>query len=531
MTPEQKLRMGFDSLYDNHPFISSILARWDVRPARTLPGQMPDPNRPFVIATDGLRLLYNPDEIGEMLIGDVSWLLLHEAGHVFLGHHLRAGQRHPVLWNIACDLALNDLIRSHIPRGSVVLARCLFPDNPEFGFAPNKSAEFYYTALLQKFQDEQPEPQPQPSPQGDADDDETEENDSSETGQSGSSDDKGDNEDADSNSSDESAEDSDSDASAGEGGAADSREHGTTGMGTASDSSGAGDDSDGGHSDGESHAPGDSGENAKSGQSLDDWAEGLPDPTGDVIEPTDLSEARKRGQGEFERELDELEGHWQHCVAQGVAASNACGNTPAWLAQQMEKMFGHKPEHDAKNLLKRFMTLAYRARYTFDRPNRRSAYRRDVVMPAKHSRGGGKGLVIVDTSGSMSTQECETAFSWIEDVVREFPGAKIVLAQCDTRLIPESVQEFDRYDFPIQVPPTWWGRGGTNLRPAFEWVKQNPDSYKWIAVISDMEWTYGYSPDPGVPTIWMSTRYKPDRLPYGQLPFGLCIGPTMEQYQ
>lgn len=517
MNAQQKLRSGFDSLYDNHPFISSILARWNVQSAQCLPGATPDPDKPFVIATDGVRLLYNPDEIEPMLIGDVAWILLHEAGHVFLGHHLRAGTRHPLVWNIASDLALNELIRQYIPRNSVHAQKSIFATDPQFGFEPDKSAEFYYSALMQKFQDQLPQPEPQtmPSPQSDTGDDK-----------------QGDNN-TDGN---EKSEDSDSDEGAGEGDAADSGEHGPTGMGAGSDTSGDGDDSDGGHPNGQSSTPGDPGKNAdngsKTGQSgLDQWAAELPQPTGDVFEPADMVEARKRGGAEFEAVQDEQEGQWQHVVAQGMAAAEACGSIPAWLAQQMEQMFGHDPEHDAKNLLKRFMTLAYRSRYTFDRPARRSCHRKDIILPAKHSRGGGKGLVIVDTSGSMTEKECETAFVWIEDVVRDFPGAKITIAQCDTRLIEESIQDFDRHDFPLKVPPTWWGRGGTNLAPAFEWAKQNPGVYKWIAVVSDMMWSYDDSPDPGTPTIWLSTRYKPENLHYGDVPFGQCIGPTMEQYR
>ena len=62
-------------------------------------------------ATDGKSIFINPsyflgkDERARFII------ILHEIGHVALGHNLRRGNRNQALWNIACDHAINLLLK------------------------------------------------------------------------------------------------------------------------------------------------------------------------------------------------------------------------------------------------------------------------------------------------------------------------------------------------------------------------------------------------------------------------------------
>ena len=61
--------------------------------------------------TDGINIRWNPkDFLGCTFEGRVS-ALLHEIGHVYRLHPLRAGNRCPDVWNIACDIIINRDLR------------------------------------------------------------------------------------------------------------------------------------------------------------------------------------------------------------------------------------------------------------------------------------------------------------------------------------------------------------------------------------------------------------------------------------
>lgn len=69
-------------------------------------------------------------------------LLEHLIKHLLHGHMLRRQERHPLLWDAACDLAINPSIR-HLPPGF------LLPDR--FNLASDQCAEEYYRDLRRPF--------------------------------------------------------------------------------------------------------------------------------------------------------------------------------------------------------------------------------------------------------------------------------------------------------------------------------------------------------------------------------------------
>jgi predicted metal-dependent peptidase len=63
------------------------------------------------MATDGVSLYYNPIFIKEINgMHDLKFILLHEIIHIILMHHLRRGNRDPMIWNIAADYAVNSIL-------------------------------------------------------------------------------------------------------------------------------------------------------------------------------------------------------------------------------------------------------------------------------------------------------------------------------------------------------------------------------------------------------------------------------------
>jgi len=75
------------------------------------------------MATDGRRILYNPEFARQLTGAELEAVLAHEVMHCALGHHCRRGQRDARLWNRAADLAINPLLVSNgfrLPAGALI---------------------------------------------------------------------------------------------------------------------------------------------------------------------------------------------------------------------------------------------------------------------------------------------------------------------------------------------------------------------------------------------------------------------------
>ena len=90
-----------------------------------------------------IKLHIDPDRLEKVSLEDCSRILEHECIHLTMEHLSRIGSRHPYVWNIAADLAVNSLI-PHMSMG-------LVPGKEPFkDFPAGKTAEFYYAMLQNK---------------------------------------------------------------------------------------------------------------------------------------------------------------------------------------------------------------------------------------------------------------------------------------------------------------------------------------------------------------------------------------------
>lgn len=103
------------------------------------------------LATDGKILAYNPEYVANLRQDEIIGVLAHEVMHNALKHHARTEGRCPKRWNIACDLAINPLLRDAgfaLPQGG------LFPGEGDYRrLKPGLSAEEYYGSLQEDRED------------------------------------------------------------------------------------------------------------------------------------------------------------------------------------------------------------------------------------------------------------------------------------------------------------------------------------------------------------------------------------------
>ena len=95
------------------------------------------------LAAGRVELIVNPSFFLGLKADERVALLKHEVLHVVLKHLVRSRDRDPLLWNIACDIVVNELIPPFpLPPGA--LTRATFPDAP---LQPNMTAERIYDVL------------------------------------------------------------------------------------------------------------------------------------------------------------------------------------------------------------------------------------------------------------------------------------------------------------------------------------------------------------------------------------------------
>ena len=121
------------------------------------------------------NLLINPTFFKSLTIDERIAVLVHECQHVILNHIHRKGERNHKLFNLAADIAINQLI-DNIPKEG------FFPKT--FDFPKNLSAEQYYELLLeeQKNQEKEKEEFEESNESGDEESNESGDEESNESG-------------------------------------------------------------------------------------------------------------------------------------------------------------------------------------------------------------------------------------------------------------------------------------------------------------------------------------------------------------
>jgi predicted metal-dependent peptidase len=519
-TARHMLTVALDYIYTHHPILeASIAAR--MRAAET--------TRCKFMATDGKTLHYNPGELVNLTQAEVTGIYLHEIHHVLNGHQWRREHRDRSLFNIASDLAINSHLLPVYQRlgAESLIEKGCFPRSGKFAAYPEgKSAEYYYMLLEQdglEAEDEDGEDE-----EGETGDDsnsqpgdgEGNESDGEEAGEAGEGSD-GESGESSGDAEGDGGQPGEADGQSGDGVDGEGSGNAGEGEGDAGEGEGDGDGSEGavsgkgkGKGNGSGQAPG-----ADEKAQYPNWGEIL-----DAPEASEEETDKQLSKDEFTREL-----------TMAVMEAKAQGSCPGYIQDIVDALLDGRPSRtNYRPILQSFFRKYAPGLSDFSRINRRSAYRSDIILPDTYSRCGGRGLLVVDTSGSMGKAECDCALHEISRILVSFPRAVVDMIQCDTRLVVQDgkpvMKSFTRHDFPLKVPVSWQGRGGTDLDPAFDYARDNRNLYNWMAVVTDFAWGYGAIKNPGVPTIWIGAAvndYRADyytrtleRLP---VPFGKAI--------
>ena len=423
-----KVSLGHDYIFDDHPIGVPWIAKWKVIMDESV----------ATMCTNGRVLKYNPKFVDKLSTDAVKWVVLHEAMHLLLGHHVRRGDRNHKGYNVAGDLAINSLLREYLIKLGVWdelvnKIKILMPREGDWAKFPHlKSAEWYYRELEKDIAD-LPEP-----PHGGM----TEPCEDGEGGEGGEGGGEG-------------SDDEKSDGSDGE-----KTDDDGKGKGKGNGNEAGGDTKGEGSGD----ATSDGGEAGKpgSGKSM---TEKFDEITGDstVVGEVDDSPVIE------EEGMDHAEAEYEETATQAVVLMKQQGRGAGYGIDYIEESIAKKAANNWTKL-REYIHKSCLGGRNHKRPHRRrtaaaatffrgTVVDTDVIFPSNRTKGKTKGALITDTSGSMGHRECDEAIVQISKVLEEWPKAEITMVQCDATIHERGIRDYSYNDLPLTVPREWLGRG------------------------------------------------------------------------
>lgn len=199
------------------------------------------------------------------------------------------------------------------------------------------------------------------------------------------------------------------------------------------------------------------------------------------------------------------EAEWRAAVATAAKAAKAMGRLPGGLERFAAEAV--KPRIDWRAILRRFVQSAAREDYTWRMPNMRYAAT-GMYLPSLKNETMGPIVVFVDTSGSIGDKELSAFSAEIRSIAEEARPETLWVVYADA-----AVRRADEFPMgeDVQICPV--GGGGTDFRPAFEWVEKNKVKPSCAIYLTDLYGTFPKSP-PDYPVLWVATSRND--VPWGE---------------
>lgn len=203
---------------------------------------------------------------------------------------------------------------------------------------------------------------------------------------------------------------------------------------------------------------------------------------------------------------------WEIAARVSAQMAKQAGKLPGSLEGMLEEFL--EPVMDWKAILWPFVANLSNEDHSWSKPHR--AYiGEDIYLPSMRSETLGALAFVIDTSGSVSDQRVQQAWSEIMAVAQFEKPSKLVVIQCDSAVQSCEEIDIDNFgDFQVSVK----GRGGTRFSPAFKHLAENYDDLEAIVYLTDMECS-DYGADPELPVLWISTEKKWQEPPFGEVTY------------
>lgn len=196
---------------------------------------------------------------------------------------------------------------------------------------------------------------------------------------------------------------------------------------------------------------------------------------------------------------------WTIAAEQALRAAKACGSEPVGVERPLTE--SRRSQQDWRAILRDFVAATAPADYRWTPPNRRYIAS-GLYLPSVERQGVGEIVIAVDTSGSIGRLELEQFAGEISAISDEVQPEAIHVVYCDAAV--QSVQQLGASE-PMQLEPK--GGGGTDFRPAFDWVTENGITPACFIYLTDL-CCDSYPEVPEYPVLWVTDSRR--IAPFGE---------------
>jgi predicted metal-dependent peptidase len=209
-----------------------------------------------------------------------------------------------------------------------------------------------------------------------------------------------------------------------------------------------------------------------------------------------------------------LSDQWKLRLDKEIAAIKMSGSAIPGFLKQLSSIMHVEEKVDWRSQFESYAMDIYKTVYRMNPPNKRS-YHLGVIMPSIRGEHI-EVAVVVDTSYSQLAY-IKKIYAELQHIFAAFDSYKIVVIECDSQV--NAVYEYNTGEDFGDLQPEAAGGGGTDFRPAFEYVEQNHPETNLMVFATD---GYGSFPteEPPYNVIWLTA---PNTLPISSYPFGTAI--------
>ncbi len=230
-----------------------------------------------------------------------------------------------------------------------------------------------------------------------------------------------------------------------------------------------------------------------------------PSGTGEVLD----ADARAGATQPVDRAIEEQT--WDEAMHQAAQLARVQGNLPGAIQETVDN--AHRSVLDWRSLLRRYLTDAASADYSWSAPNRRYIDS-GLYLPSIRSEGINEIAILIDTSASLPSHVLDEFWAEIQEIVTDVRPETLILLQVDAVL--QDVTEYGLSELPDSI--VMKGRRGTDFRPGFAWLEDNGRQPGCCIYLTDMECENYPDHEPLFPVIWVN--YGPIPNEYYTEPWG-----------
>ncbi len=428
----RKLAAARTRLILDKPFLGALVLRLPLKPVHA--SWCP------TTATDARVIYYNPDFIEPLNVSQVQFVLAHDALHCGLSHFARREHRDPHRWNIACDHAVNALLKEdqlQAPEGALfndkftgLTAEEIFPLIPGDTDEQTMDQHLYDVADNENMRQQPDQDRERKNDDKNQHEQQQQQNltqDSDEQSERGET----------NNSANEPVPEDNTNTEA----STNSR-HGST-------------------------------------------TEPQTETETNLTPPPPLSLPEK----------EQLNIQWQQRLAGAAQQALQSGKMSGSVARLINQLL--RSSIPWRTLLARYMSGSARVDYNLMRPSQRREG--DAIMPSLHARQINV-LIALDTSGSIEQDELDVFVAEV-NAIKGLVNARVTLLACDNQLDEDGPWIFESWE-QLVFPKSLQGHGGTDFRPVFEWVEHHHLQPDLVIYFTDAQGRFPVK-SPIAETLWL----------------------------